>query len=119
VVLSQLALSPGAQILCFLAMETDSMVRVGRRLFPGTPREEALKLVVSANAEVLNFTSSRIAWLLAKLEGIPGGEITPPRVGNFAGSQAYRIRAEEGIFLEFLCPAQNLAFRFAGSVQCL
>lgn len=119
VVLSQLAMSPAAQILCFFAMETDSMVRVGRRLFPGTPREEALKLVVSANAEVLNFISSRLAWLLAKLEGIPGADLTPPKVGNFSATQAYRIRAEEGVLFEFLCPSQNLAFRFAAAVQCL
>lgn len=119
VVLSQLAASPAAQVLSFLVMETDSMVRAGRRLVPGSPREEALKLVVSANAEVLNFACSRLAWILAKLEGLPGAEITPPKVGNFAASQAYRIRSEEGIFLEFNCPSQNMAFRFASVVQCL
>lgn len=119
VVLSQLTLSPASQILCFLVMETDSMVRVSRRLFPGTAREEAMKLVVSANAEVLNFTSSRLAWLLAKLEGIPGAEITPPKVGNFSASQAYRVRGEEGVFFEFLCPPHSLSFRFAAVVQCV
>lgn len=119
VVLSQLALSPAAQILSFLIMETDSMVRAARRLVPGTPREESLKLVVSANAEVLNFACSRIAWILAKLEGIPGAEITPPKVANFTASQALRVRAEEGAFYEFICPAQNLAFRFITVVQCV
>lgn len=119
IVLTQLALSPGAQILSFFIMESDSMVRAGRALFPGTPREESLKLAVSANAEVLNFVSSRIAWLLAKLEGIPGAEITPPKVGHFSAGQAYRIRPDEGAFLEFHCPSQNVAFRFAAMVQCL
>ena len=119
VVLSQLTVSPAAQILSFLVMETDSMVRVGRRLFPGTPRDESLKLVVSANAEVLNFASSRMAWLLAKVEGIPGADITPPKVGHFTATQDYRIRAEEGVFFEFLCPAHNLAFKFAACIQCI
>lgn len=119
VVLSQLAASPAAQILSFFVMETDSMVRAGRRLVPGSPREEAVKVVVSANAEVLNFASSRLAWILAKLEGLPGAEITPPRIGNFTSTQAFRIRGEEGIFLEFACPAQDLAFRFASVVQCV
>jgi hypothetical protein len=119
VVLSQLAASPAAQILSFFIMETDSMVRAGRHLVPGTPREEALKVVVSANAEVLNFVCSRLAWLLAKVEGLPGAEITPPKVGNFTASQAFRIRGEEGILLEFTSPAQNMAFRFASVVQCL
>lgn len=119
VVLSQLAASPAAQILSFLIMETDSMVRAGRRLVPGSPREESLKMVVSANAEVLNFACSRLAWILAKLEGLPGAEITPPKVGNFTASQAFKIRAEEGILLEFACPAQNMAFRFASVVQCV
>lgn len=117
--LSQLAMSPKAQVLSFLVMEADSMLRAGRRLFPGMPREEALRMVVSANAEVLNFTGSRLAWLLAKVEGIPGAEITPPKVGNFTGAQACRVRGEEGIFLDFLCPAQNVSFRFVTSVQCL
>lgn len=119
IVLTQLTLSPGAQILSFFIMESDSMVRAGRALFPGTAREESLKLAVSANAEVLNFVSSRIAWLLAKLEGISGAEITPPKVGHFTASQAYRIRPDEGAFFEFTCPSQNLAFRFAALVQCL
>ena len=119
VVLSQLAMSPKAQILSFLVMETDSMARMGRRLFPGMPREEALKMVVSANAEVLNFTGSRLGWLLAKVEGIPGAEITAPKVGNFTGTQAYRVRGEEGVFSDFHCPAQNASFRFVASVQCV
>ena len=119
IVLTQLTLSPGAQILSFFILESDSMVRAGRALFPGTAREESLKLAVSANAEVLNFVSSRIAWLLAKLEGIPGAEITPPKVSHFTAGQAYRIRPDEGAFFEFNCPSQNLAFRFAAVVQCL
>jgi hypothetical protein len=114
VVLSQLAVSPAAQVLSLLVM-----VRAGRRICPGTPKEEALKLVLSANAEVLNFTSSRLSWLLAKVEGIAGAEITPPKVTNFTGVQAFRVRADEGVFFEFLCPAHNLAFRLAVVVQCL
>jgi hypothetical protein len=76
-------------------------------------------MVVSANAEVLNFAGSRLGWLLAKMEGIPGAEITPPKVGNFTGPQALRVRGEEGIFLDFLCPSQNASFRYVASVQCL
>lgn len=117
VVLSQLALSPGAQVLSFLAMETDSMVRLGKRMLPDKPKEEALKLVVSANAEILNFVTSRLAWLLSKLENVRDTEISPPKVGNFSGIQAYRIRAEEGLFLEFTCNPQKLAFRFYACVQ--
>src|SRR4051812_49248248 len=93
IVLSQLACSPATQVLSFLIMETDSMLRVGKRMFKESPRDEAMKLVVSANAEVLNFISSRLSWLLAKTEGIPMADISPPKVGNFTGSQAFRIRA--------------------------
>lgn len=117
VAVSQLALSPASQILCFLTMETDSMMRLGKRMLPDRPKEEALKLVVSANAEILNFVSSRLAWLLSKLENVPNTEISPPKVGNFTGSQAYRIRSEEGVFFEFACAPQNLAFRFAACIQ--
>lgn len=119
VVLTQLALSPLSQILSFFSMETDSMVRLGKRLLPGKPRDESLKMVVSANAEVLNFTTSRLAWLLSKLENARDTEISPPRVGNFAGVQARRIRAEEGVFLEFACAPQNLAFKVACCVQSI
>jgi hypothetical protein len=117
VTVSQLALSPASQVLSFLTMETDSMLRLGKRLLPDKPREEALKVVISANAEILNFVSSRVAWLLSKLENAPNTEISPPKVGNFSGTQAYCIRAEEGVFYEFACAPQNLAFRFAASIQ--
>ena len=117
VVLSQLACSPASQVLSFLIMETDSLVRLGRGLFPGKPREEALKLIVSANAEILNFVSSRVSWLLSKLEGAPGAEVSPPRVGNFSGVQSLRIRGEEGAFFEFECPARNLGFKFISCIQ--
>jgi hypothetical protein len=119
VVLSQLACSPASQVLSFLIMETESLVRLGRRLFPGRAREEALKLVVSANAEILNFVSSRVSWLLSKLEGAPGTEVSPPRVGNFSGAQSLRIRGEEGAFLDFECPAQDLGFKFISCIQCI
>ena len=119
VVLSQLALSPMSQILSFLSMETDSMVRAGKRMLPDKPKEEALKMVVSANAEILNFVTSRLAWLLSKLENSRDSEISPPRVGNFSGPLAHRIRAEEGVFYEFGCASQRLAFKFACCVQSI
>ncbi len=119
VVLSQLALSPASQILSFFSMETDSMVRLGKRMVPNMPKEESLKLVVSANAEILNYTTSRLAWLLSKLENSRDTEISPPKVGNFSGLRAYRIRAEEGVFYEFECPPQRLSFRFACCVQSI
>ena len=118
VVLSQLALSPASQILSFLAMETDSMVRLGKLLLPGKAKEETLKMVVSANAEVLNFVTSRLAWLLSKLENSKDTEISPPRVGNFS-AQAFRIRPEEGVFYEFACAPRQAAFTFACCVQSL
>ncbi len=37
VVVTQLALSPASQVLSFLTMETDSMVRLGKRMFPDHP----------------------------------------------------------------------------------
>ena len=119
VVLSQLAMSPMSQILSFLSMETDSMVRLGKRMLPNMAKEETLKLVVSANAEILNFTTSRLAWLLSKLENSRDTEISPPKVGNFTGLKAFRIRAEEGVFYEFECASQRLAFRFACCIQSI
>lgn len=119
VVVTQLALSPSSQVLSFLAMEADSMLRLGTRMLPDKPREEALKLVISANAEILNFVTSRLAWLLSKLENARETEISPPRVNNFSGVQAYRIRADEGVFFEFTCSPQKLAFRFASCIQTI
>ncbi len=119
IVLSQLACSPATQILSFLTMESDSLLRLGKRMFPDRTKEEALKLVVSANAEILNFVSSRLAWLLSKLENVANTEISPPKIGNFSGSQAYRIRAEEGIGFEFTCSPQKLAFKYAACIQTL
>jgi hypothetical protein len=116
VVLSQLVLSPASQILSLLIMETDSMVRAGKRLFPEKAREEALKLVVSANAEVLNFAAARLAWLLAKLEGLRSADLSPPKVSNFS-QRAFRVRGEEGACLEFRCPAHNLSFKYVASIQ--
>jgi hypothetical protein len=127
VVLSQLAMSPLSQILSFLTMETDSMVRAGKRLLPDKPKDEAVKLVLSANAEVLNFVTSRLAWLLSKLENSRDTEISPPRAGNFSGTRggggsgmpAFRIRAEECVCFEFTCAPQRLAFQFASCVQSI
>lgn len=119
VAISQLACSPASQILSFFTMETDCMVRLGNRMLPGGPREESLKLVLSANAEILNFVSSRLAWLLSKLENTPDTEISPPEVSNFSGDRAYRIRADEGLFYEFTCVPNNLAFRFTAGIQSL
>jgi hypothetical protein len=127
VVLSQLAMSPLSQILSFLTMETDSMVRVAKLMLPGKPKEEGLKLVVSANAEILNFVTSRLAWLLSKLENSRETEISPPRIGNFSGNgagsvsgaPAFRIRAEEGICFDFECVPQRLAFRVICCVQSI
>ncbi|MEO7427203.1 MAG: hypothetical protein ABI036_18590 [Fibrobacteria bacterium] len=117
VVITQLAMSPATQVLSFFTMETDSMVRLGKRMLPDRPREEALKLVISANAEILNFVSSRLAWLLSKLENAPNTEISPPKVGNFSGPMAYRIRSVDGVCYEFACAPQHLAFKFAACIQ--
>lgn len=117
--LSQLACSPLSQILSFLTMETDSMVRLGSIMMPGGPREESLKLVLSANAEILNFVSSRLAWLLSKLESTSETGISPPEVSNFSGDRAFRIRGDECLCFDFTCAPQNLAFRFTAEIQTL
>lgn len=119
VAVSQLACSPASQILSFLTMETDSMMLLGNRMLPGRPREESLKLVLSANAEILNFVSSRLAWLLSKLENTPETGISPPEVSNFSGDRSFRIRADEGLCFDFTCPPQRLAFRFTAGIQTL
>jgi len=119
IVLSQLAYSPAAQILSFLIMETDSMLRLGKRMFPDRNQEESLKLVISANAEILNFVSSRLAWLLSKLENVSSTEISPPKVGNFSGTQNYRIKSDEGLGFDFVCSPQKLAFRYAAVIQSI
>ncbi len=119
IVLSQLACSPASQILSFFVMDSDSILRLGKRMFPNRPKEDALKLVISANAEILNFVSSRLAWLLSKLENIEETEISPPKVGNFTGTQGYRIRAEEGLCFDFNCSPQKLTFRYAACIQSL
>lgn len=119
IVLSQLTCSPSSQILSFLWMDNDSLLRLGKRMFPDRSKEESLKFIVSANAEILNFVSSRLAWLLSKLENVANTEISPPKIGNFNGRHAYRIRSEEAICFDFTCSPQKLSFRYAACIQSL
>jgi hypothetical protein len=119
IVLSQLACSPASQILSFFVMDSDSLLRLGKRMFPDRTKEDSIKLVISANAEILNFVSSRLAWLLSKLENATDTEISPPKIGNYTGRQGYRIRPEDGICFDFNCSPQKLSFRYAACIQSI
>src|SRR5690606_35064962 len=99
----------------FFVMDPRSFVKAGEMLFPKMPRNESLKLVVSANAEILNWTSSKIGFVLVKMEGKGDVTITPPRIMNFSGEGRLPILCEDTLFWAF--QSQDLAFDFIITVQ--
>jgi|SRR5690606_1733766 len=115
IVTHQLVCSGTMQILSFFVMDPRSFVKAGVMLFPKMPRNENLKLVVSANAEILNWTSSKIGFVLGKMEGKNDVSITPPLVMNFSGEGRLPIPCEDTLFWTFRF--QDLAFDFIITVQ--
>jgi hypothetical protein len=115
IVSHQLVFTETMQILSFFVMDPRSFVKAGENLFPKMPRNESLKLVVSANAEILNSTSSKFGFILGKMEGRTDVVITPPLIMNFSGEGRLPLTCEDTLFWTF--QSQDLAFDFIITVQ--
>jgi hypothetical protein len=113
----QLVCTETAQILSFMVMDLNSFLVAGAKMFPGMARNESVRMLVSANNEILNTISSKLAFILSKVEGKEGALITPPVVMNYSGDQKMALNCADSIFLE--CKSQDFGFRFIATFQAL
>ena len=111
----QLVCTEGAQILSFMVMELNSFVALSGKMFPKMPRNEGVKMLVSANNEILNTISSKLAVILSKAEGKGSAIITPPVVMNYAGVNKIAINCADSHLLH--CQASDFFFRFFATFQ--
>lgn len=113
----QLVCTDKAQILSFIVMELSSFLVIGKKMFPDMARNESVKMLVSANSEILNTTNSKLAFILSKVEGKGGAIITPPVVMNYSGEHKMPVNCVDSIFLH--CQSQDFAFDFVTTVQMI
>ena len=113
----QLVCTEAAQILAFIVMELNSFLAVGEKMFPNMPRNEGVKLLVSANNEILNTTCSKLAAILSKSEGKGTAVITPPAVMNYSGENKMAINCADSVFLH--CQSSDFSFNFIATFQVL
>jgi hypothetical protein len=111
----QLACTEAAQILSYMVMELNSFVTLSAKMFPKLPRNEGVKLLVSANNEILNTITSKLASILAKSEGKGSAVITPPVVMNYAGTNRMGLNCADSLFLH--CQSSDFSFRFITTFQ--
>lgn len=115
IVTHQLVCSETMQILSFFSMDPRSFVSAGEKLFPKMARNESLKMVASANSEILNSTSSKFGMVLSKMEGRNDIVITPPLIMNFSGEGRIPINCDDTLFWVFRSP--DMAFDFITTIQ--
>ena len=113
----QLACTDGAQIMSYMVMELNSFVALSAKMFPKMPRNEGVKLLVSANNEILNTITSKLASILSKSEGKGGAVITPPVVMNYAGANKMALNCADSLFLN--CQSSDFSFRFVATFQMI
>lgn len=106
----QLAFTEGAQILSFMVMELNSFLALSAKMFPKMPRNEGVKLLVSANNEILNTITSKLAAILSKSEGKGSAVVTPPVVMSYAGADKMALNCADSLFLH--CQSSDFSFRF-------
>jgi CheY-specific phosphatase CheX len=111
----QLACTEGAQILSYMVMELNSFLALSAKMFPKMPRNEGVKLLVSANNEILNTITSKLAAILSKSEGKGNAVITPPVVMNYAGTNKMALNCADSLFLR--CQSSDFSFRFVTTFQ--
>lgn len=113
----QLVCTEGAQILSFMVMELNSFLALSAKMFPKLPRNDGVKMLVSANNEILNTISSKLAVILSKSEGKGTATITPPVVMNYAGANRIAINCADSHILQ--CQAPGFSFRFIATFQMI
>lgn len=113
----QLACTDGAQILSFIIMDLNSFLALSAKMFPKMPRNEGVKLLVSANNEILNTITSKLASILSKSEGKGSAVITPPVVMNYAGANKLALDCADSLFLN--CRSSDFSFRFVATFQMI
>lgn len=115
VVNNQLVFSQATQILSFMIMDLNVILLAAQKLFPKLPRNESLKLVVSAHNEILNSASSKLGMILGRTEGKNDVIVTPPLIGNHTGDNRLLLKASECLFWNFRADA--ISFDFIVSIQ--
>jgi CheY-specific phosphatase CheX len=113
----QLACTEGAQILSFMVMELNSFLALSAKMFPKMPRNEGVKLLVSANNEILNTITSKLASILSKSEGKGSAVITPPVVMNYAGANKMALNCADSLFLN--CRSSDFSFQYVATFQMI
>jgi hypothetical protein len=113
----QLVCTEGAQILSFMVMELNSFLALSGKMFPKLPRNDGVKMLVSANNEILNTISSKLAVILSKSEGKGTATITPPVVMNYSGASKIAINCADSHILQ--CQAPDFSFRFIATFQMI
>lgn len=113
----QLACTEGAQIMSYMLMDLNSFVALSAKMFPKMPRNEGVKLLVSANNEILNTITSKLASVLSKSEGKGSAVITPPVVMSYAGVNKMALNCADSLFLN--CRSPDFSFRFVMTFQMI
>ncbi len=113
----QLVYTEGAQILSFMIMDLNSFLAVSGKMFPKMPRNEGVKMLVSANNEILNTITSRLSGILTKSEGKGNAVITPPVVMSYAGENRLAVNCADSHFLQ--CNSSDASFRFIATFQMI
>ncbi len=117
VVNNQLVFSPSTQIISFLIMELPSIMEASQKLFPKKSRNDGLKMIVSAHNEILNSASSKLAMVLARIDGKSDIVVTPPMVSNQAGDNGIPLNVSECLFWTFRF--EKIAFDLIVTIQMI
>jgi hypothetical protein len=117
IVNNQLVFSSTTQILSFLIMDLPSTLLAAQKLFPKMPRNESLKMVVSANNEIINSTSSKLGMVLSRAEGKSDVIVTPPLVMNQTGDNRLSLNVSDCLFWTFR--SEGIVFDFAITIQMI
>lgn len=117
VVASQLIYSRNYQVYSFVVMDVSLILKLGLRAFPKYGRSEIPKLVISANGEALNTITSKLAFLVGKVDEDATVATTPPIVLNCSGPNRISLRGSECHFLKLT--ATDLSMLVIAVVQQL
>ncbi|MDB5105436.1 MAG: hypothetical protein JWP91_3125 [Fibrobacteres bacterium] len=113
----QLVCSDRAQVLIFLIMDLASLAYIANTVFPKLPRNEGIQMAVSANNEILNITSSKLAAVLNQVEIAKKSIVTPPVVMSYSNEAAFTLDDQEALAFDFKCSGIN--FKFIATVQTI